>query len=80
MDKVKPSVEKPVTANEAEGNRTAARAYDAQATKFAKSGRVDSKAREAAAALDGPEAKELARAESEGMRGNPHPAKKKALK
>jgi hypothetical protein len=54
--------------NEGEGSRSGARAYDEAAEKFAKSGKVEGKAREARAAIDGPEGKDLARAEAEGKR------------
>jgi hypothetical protein len=52
--------------NEGEGSRTAARQYDRAAEKFAKSGKVEEKAREAREAVDGPEGPELERAEAEG--------------
>ncbi len=52
--------------NEGEGSYTAARAYNAETEKFAKSGRVKEKAREAQKAVDGPEAAELKRAEKAG--------------
>jgi hypothetical protein len=55
-------------ANEGEGNRTAARAYNAEQHKFAESGRVEEKAREAKRALDGIEGSELKQAEEEGKR------------
>jgi hypothetical protein len=55
-------------ANEGEGNKTAARHYDDAQTAFAKSGKVADKAREAADAVDGPEGKELEKAEAEGKR------------
>jgi hypothetical protein len=54
--------------NEGEGSRSGARAYDEASEKFAKSGKVDEKAREARQAVDGPEGKELERAEAEGKR------------
>ena len=54
--------------NEGEGSRSGARAYDQASEKFAKSGKVDEKAREARQAVDGPEGKELERAEAEGKR------------
>jgi hypothetical protein len=54
--------------NEGEGSRSGARAYDQASEKFAKSGKVDEKAREARQAIDGPEGKELERAEAEGKR------------
>ncbi len=52
--------------NEGEGNRTAAKAYNKGVQDFEKTGQVDKKAREAADALDGPEAKELRKAEEVG--------------
>ncbi len=52
--------------NEGEGNHTAARVYDEQATRFAKSGKVEEKAKEARKAVDGPEGKDLRRAEEIG--------------
>jgi hypothetical protein len=54
--------------NEGEGSRSGARAYDQASEKFAKSGKVDEKAREARQAVDSPEGKELERAEAEGKR------------
>jgi hypothetical protein len=54
--------------NEGEGSRTAAREYDRAAEKFAKSGKVEGKAREARDAIDSPEGRELERAEAEGRR------------
>jgi hypothetical protein len=56
----------PTNANEGEGNRTAARNYDAGVAKTVASGKVDEKAREAAEALDGDEGEELRRAEERG--------------
>jgi hypothetical protein len=53
-------------ANEGEGSRTAARAYNQQAERFAKSGKVEKKAREAQQAVDSEEGEELARAEAVG--------------
>lgn len=53
-------------ANEGEGNRTAAKAYNKDTQEFIKSGKVDEKAREAANALDGPERRELEQAEEAG--------------
>jgi hypothetical protein len=53
-------------ANEGEGNRTAARAYNKGVQDFEKTGQVDKKAREAADALDGPEAADLKKAEETG--------------
>ena len=54
--------------NEGEGSRTGARQYDRAAEKFAKSGKVEEKAREARDAIDSPEGPELERAEAEGRR------------
>jgi hypothetical protein len=52
--------------NEGEGSRTAAKKYDQDARRFAESGKVEQKAREARDAVDGPEGKELASAEAQG--------------
>jgi hypothetical protein len=52
--------------NEGEGNKTAARHYNEKAEKFAQSGKVEEKAREAAQAVDGDKGDELKRAEREG--------------
>ena len=52
--------------NEGEGSRTAAKKYDEGAQRFAKSGKVEQKAREARDAVDSPEGKELAAAEARG--------------
>lgn len=52
--------------NEGEGNRTAARRYDREATDFAHSGRVKDQAEAAKAARDGAERPELDRAEEAG--------------
>jgi hypothetical protein len=54
--------------NEGEGNRTAGRQFNKDEQNFVRSGQVDQKAREAAEALDGDEAKELADAEAIGKR------------
>ncbi len=54
--------------NEGEGNRTAARQYNEAQQSFVRSGRVEKKAREAEAALEGKEKQELERAEAEGKR------------
>jgi hypothetical protein len=53
-------------ANEGEGNRTAARAYNKGVQDFEKTGQVEQKAREAADALNGPEAQALKDAEATG--------------
>jgi hypothetical protein len=52
--------------SEGEGNKTAARHYNEKAENFAKSGKVEDKAREAKEALEGDEGRELADAEAEG--------------
>jgi len=52
--------------NEGEGNKTAARHYNEKTEEFAKSGKVEEKAREAAKALDGDKRAELEKAEREG--------------
>ncbi len=54
--------------NEGEGNKTAAQAYNCDQKKFAKSGKVEPAARDAAQALDTDEAKELKEAERIGKR------------
>lgn len=53
---------------EGEGSYKAARRYDEQAGEFARSGAVESSAREAARAVDNDEHGELAEAEREGKR------------
>jgi hypothetical protein len=53
-------------ANEGEGNRTAARNYNRKTEAFAKSGKVERKAREARKAIEGAEGEELKRAEQAG--------------
>jgi hypothetical protein len=52
--------------NEGEGNRTAARRYNRATEAYGRSGRVDVAANAAKKALEGPEGKELERAEKEG--------------
>ena len=52
--------------NEGEGNKTAARHYNEAQADFAKSGKVEDKAREALEAVEGPEGKELEKAEAAG--------------
>lgn len=54
--------------NEGEGNHTAARQYDKAQTDFAKSGKVEPAARDAARAVDGPEGEALREAEQAGKR------------
>lgn len=55
-------------ANEGEGNRTAARRYDAGVEKTVKSGKVDAAAEAAKNALDGEEGDELREAEEQGKK------------
>lgn len=52
--------------NEGEGNRTAARHYNEKAGTFARSGKVEEKAREAAKAVEDDAQGELKRAEEKG--------------
>ena len=52
--------------NEGEGNRTAARAFNADERKFVDSGQVEQKAREAEHAFEGAEGDQLRRAEELG--------------
>jgi hypothetical protein len=52
--------------HQGEGNRDAARHYNAASEKFARSGKVESAAKDAEKALEGPEKDELKRAEKEG--------------
>jgi hypothetical protein len=54
--------------NEGEGNKTAAREYNQAQKRFAQSGKVEQKAREAEEALDGPEKEALQQAEAIGKR------------
>ena len=69
-------------ANEGEGNRTAAKAYNKGVQDFENTGQVEKKAREAADALDGPEAAELKKAEEIGKKHShgEDPALKKGAK
>jgi hypothetical protein len=53
---------------EGEGNHTAPRKYDAEQKAFAESGKVGPAARDAARAVDGPEAEDLQRAVEEGSK------------
>ncbi|MFL5289757.1 MAG: hypothetical protein ACJ8AW_54565 [Rhodopila sp.] len=52
--------------NEGEGNRSAAREYNKAQSDFARSGRVQQAAEDAAVAVDGPEGEELRQAEEKG--------------
>jgi hypothetical protein len=54
--------------NEGEGNRTAAREYNQAQQDFARSGKVQEKAKEASKAVEGVEADELRDAELVGKR------------
>lgn len=63
-----PPKESATQQNEGEGNRTAARAFNADEHRFVESGQVEEKAREAEQALDGSEGQQLRRAEEEGKR------------
>lgn len=54
--------------NEGEGNRTAARQYNEAQQKFARSGKVEEKAKAARDAIQGAEGKELHDAELVGKR------------
>ncbi len=57
-----------------EGDYESARKYDAEQEAFAKSGKVDGAAKEAAEALDGPEGAELEKARVETGEGKTKPA------
>jgi hypothetical protein len=54
--------------NEGEGNKTAARQYNQAQRRFAQSGAVEEKAKNAEKALNGPEKKALEKAEAIGKR------------
>lgn len=54
--------------NEGEGNRTAAREFNQAQQSFAKSGKVEGKAKEAREAVEGPEGDKLREAELVGRR------------
>ena len=56
------------SSNEGEGNKTAARQYNEAQQRFAQSGKVEEKAREAEQGLDGPEKEALQQAEAVGKR------------
>ena len=59
--------------NEGEGNRTAARAFDADEQRFASDPkRVDQAAQAAKKAVDGPEGKDLVQAEKAGRKHAKH--------
>ncbi len=55
-----------------EGDYTAGRRFQEEETKFAKEGPVEAKAKEAAAALDGPEGAELEAARQETGKKKAH--------
>lgn len=67
----------PASANEGEGNKTAARHYNQAQQRFVASGKVAAAARSARRAVDGPEGAELRNAEAAG-RGKARPAKSKS--
>ena len=54
------------SANEGEGSRTAALDYDKRTEAFIRSGKVEESAKKAEKAIDGPERKELSKAEKMG--------------
>jgi hypothetical protein len=54
--------------NEGEGNRTAARAFNEAQQRFVKDGQWQDAAKDAARAVDGPEAAALRRAEEKGRK------------
>jgi hypothetical protein len=54
--------------NEGEGNHTAAKQYNDAQKQFVQSGKVDSAAKDAARAVDGPEGAALRKAEEAGKR------------
>jgi len=58
--------------NEGEGSRTAARDYNKDTRDFVKTGKVDESAEKARKAVDGDEAKDLKRAEKQGMKPARH--------
>jgi hypothetical protein len=64
-DKQNPTGHSP---NEGEGNQTAARQYNEALRRFAQSGKVEEKAREAEKAIDSPETEALQQAEAVGKR------------
>ena len=55
-------------ANEGEGSRSGARAYNEATERFARSGKVEPAARDAAKAVEGKEGEALRQAEQEGKR------------
>jgi hypothetical protein len=59
--------------NQGEGNYEADRHFRKEQAEFAKSGKVEPKAREAEEALDGPEGEELERARRETGLGHTRP-------
>ena len=60
--------------NQGEGDYESARKYDAEQEAFAKSGKVEQGAKDAAEALDGPEGAELEKARIETGEGKTKPA------
>jgi hypothetical protein len=65
------SAKKSLNANEGEGSRTAARRYNEGVAATVRGGKVETKAREAARAVAGPEGRALRRAEEVGKKGVP---------
>jgi hypothetical protein len=59
---------RPSTRNEGEGNKTAARRYNREATRSARAGKGREMAPDAERALDSPEADEMHEAEERGRR------------
>jgi hypothetical protein len=60
--------------NQGEGDYEAARRFDTAEAAFAKSGKVEDAARQAAEALEGPEGEELEAARKATGEGEPHRA------
>jgi hypothetical protein len=66
MDKKSKHTDLSRSRNEGEGNKTAGRQYNEAQRRFAESGQVEDRAREAEKALDGPQKAELQKAEAIG--------------
>jgi hypothetical protein len=69
--KAAPTAPSPKQPNEGEGNRTAARRYDAATEQYIASGRTDAAAKAALEAVEGPEGDALRAAEEFGKKGEP---------
>jgi hypothetical protein len=67
-DRTPQNVQKDAQANEGEGNRTAARQFNQAQQGFARSGKVEQKAKEAERAVEGKEGEALREAELVGKR------------